>query len=146
MPKQVAEGELKVEGKSMAKQVAEGGLKVEEKSGKKRKKNKVKFNKEYIVFLLKMGHPRPFPAVSRPCAVQLELAAYAQKRIDRYEQIREQYEQKGYAEIEYTDDEDAVEIDDAQLIPPRARKVSVKEFAEMMELPLPSWRSEDEWC
>ncbi|WVZ88344.1 hypothetical protein U9M48_034877 [Paspalum notatum var. saurae] len=86
-----------------------------------------RYPKEYVEFMLGMGPPTTYPVWSderlekvlpeRRAHIRAEpqeLAAYAQKQIYRYQQMKEQYPNTGYADIELSDleDDDIVEIDE----------------------------------
>ncbi|RLM61572.1 hypothetical protein C2845_PM14G04210 [Panicum miliaceum] len=76
---------------------------------RKKRKKLVRLDKEYIEMKMRNPPPRPYPFLSdEPVrrAMDLELAAMAQKKIDRHVEMCRQYEIQGYADIEYTDPDD----------------------------------------
>ncbi|CAO2205945.1 unnamed protein product [Urochloa humidicola] len=89
-------------------------------TGPLKKKVLLRMDKKAIEIHMSVPPPTPYPRMPdelidalerhqpgcRIRAEQDELAAFAQKLIDRDVEIRRQYEVQGYAEIELTDDEE----------------------------------------
>jgi hypothetical protein len=69
----------------------------------------VRLDKERIEMKMMESPLRPYTLLSDDPvlrAMDLEIAAEAQRDIDRYAEMCRQYEIQGYADIEYTDPED----------------------------------------
>ncbi|KAJ1264739.1 hypothetical protein BS78_08G024200 [Paspalum vaginatum] len=92
-----------------------------------KRKMLARYPKAYVEYMLGRGRPTPFPVWSeerlekvrpeRRAYIRVEhqeLTALAQKKIDRYDQMKEQYPRTGYADIELSDleDDDIVVMDE----------------------------------